>query len=971
MPLLILPSFVRSSVAGPAFRVCGGLLLVGLFLLLLLLAPAARAADSSAATAPAPTPAVAFFYGEAPPWEALQAFDIAVIEPDHVPETETETLPALAQTRIAAYVSLGEVQPSRSYARDLPAAWLKGKNRAWGSHIIDQSVPEWPAFFVERIVTPLWNKGYRSFFLDTLDSYQQIARTPEQRAAQEAGMIAAIGLLKQRYPAAQLIFNRGFEILDRTHDQAAMVVAESLFEGFDATSGRYRAVPEQDRQWLQGQLQRVREEYRLPVVVIDYVPAAQRERARDTAKKILAEGYIPWVATGDLATLGVGSIEVMPRKVLLIHGPLANEFALRQSDVVRLASMPLNYLGYATEYADPAHLPTQPLAGRYAGVVVWMDDITETKDATVLASWLKRRVEEGVPFSLVGRINPLLETPLAATLGFERSALMPAPAAVEIVTRDAMIGFEYQPLPQPFIFYPLSVRSAKPLLTLAMGQARQTAAAVTPWGGYVLTPYASVTLANEGDIRWVIDPFAFFRASLRLPEMPVPDVTTESGRRLLMVHMDGDGFVSRTELPGNPYAGEVVRDRVVRKYPVPMTISVIEAELSPQGLYPKLSPQLEPVARDIFRAANVEIASHSYSHPFNWRKAGMAGEDGEGEGGYNLAIPGYRFDLQREIEGSIRYIENRLAPPGKKVRMFLWTGDCIPGREALEWTQKLGVLNMNGGDTTTTRSHRTMTEVEGLGVARQGLFQVFAPNQNENVYTHDWTGPFYGFERLLETFELTESPRRLKPMNIYFHTYITTKRAGMQSLDKVFNYALKQESTPVFASEYARKVLDFRQVAVARTATGWRVRGMDQLHTLRLPATLGVPDLLHSTGIAGWRARAPQGEVAPYRYLHVASPTGAAELQLQQPAPESLATLNLVSANGRILDSQYRKTADGIEARWTLAAHVPLEFTLAQEAGCRVRLAGRFLIPVRRDGALFHYRLTDHAAQSLEAFCQR
>ena len=73
MPLLILPSFVRSSVAGPAFRVCGGLLLVGLFLLLLLV-PAARAADSSAATAPA----VAFFYGEAPPWEALQAFDIAV-----------------------------------------------------------------------------------------------------------------------------------------------------------------------------------------------------------------------------------------------------------------------------------------------------------------------------------------------------------------------------------------------------------------------------------------------------------------------------------------------------------------------------------------------------------------------------------------------------------------------------------------------------------------------------------------------------------------------------------------------------------------------------------------------------------------------------------------------------------------------------------------------------------------------------
>lgn len=47
-----------------------------------------------------------------------------------------------------------------------------------------------------------------------------------------------------------------------------------------------------------------------------------------------------------------------------------------------------------------------------------------------------------------------------------------------------------------------------------------------------------------------------------------------------------------------------------------------------------------------------------------------------------------------------------------------------------------------------------------------------------------WT--FYGFERVIETFEFTETPRRLKPINIYFHTYLTTKLAGMRSLDKVF-----------------------------------------------------------------------------------------------------------------------------------------------------------------------------------------
>jgi hypothetical protein len=415
--------------------------------------------------------------------------------------------------------------------------------------------------------------------------------------------------------------------------------------------------------------------------------------------------------------------------------------------------------------------------------------------------------------------------------------------------------------------------------------------------------------------------------------------------------MDGDGFVSRSELPGNPMAGEVVRDRVVNKYPLPMTISVIEAEISPTGLYPGLSSAAEKIAKDIFRAPNVAIASHSYSHPFIWRNA-SAGDVNEG---YNLRIPGYRFDLQREIEGSIQYINSRLAPAGKKVDIFFWTGDCIPGTDALAWTQKMGVLNMNGGDTVATRSQPTVTQVEGLGVPRAGGFQVFAPNQNENVYTHNWQGPFYGFERVIETFELTETPRRLKPIDIYFHTYLTTKRAGMQSLDKVFGYALKQETTPVFVSEYARKVLDFQQLAIAKTATGWRVRGATDLRTLRLPASLGWPDLNQSVGIAGFADQ--QND----RYVHLGS--DSAELVLTKVQPNGL---QLVSANAKV---------EGIERlkngfRWNLSGHVPLKFTLAHEQSCRVRAGGRELTPVRQTAGLSHFEIKDHAARPLEAICR-
>lgn len=898
-------------------------------------------------------PALAFFYGANPPWDELQAFDLVVVDPGHVPDPAAPKLP---KTKLAAYVSVGEVHPDRPYAKEIPAAWLLGENRDWGSRVVNQAAPEWPKFYSDKVIDPLWNAGYRAFFLDTLDSYQLFAKTPEQRAAQEAGMIALINEIKRRHPDAQLIYNRGFEILDRTYRQVYMLAAESLFQGYDAGRNAYRPVPQADRDWLLAQLKKAREEYKLEVISIDYVAPDQRALARQTAEQIRALGFIPWVATPGLDGLGVGAIEVMPRKVLMVTSTFPNEFGLRNSEAVRLGSMPLNYLGYVPEYVDLAHLPDKIPQGLYAGVVVWLTARGSNAEVNRLGEWLGKRKAEGLPFALVNYIEALTQTPLGRTLGVTTASAPDGLGAGTVVQQAAMMGFERQPRPDADDFQPLAIREGEPLLTISRGKQRQVGAAITPWGGFVRLPYAAVTLASDQDARWVIDPFAFFRAALRLPDMPVPDPTTMSGRRMFLVHMDGDGFVSRSELPGNPYAGAVVRDRVVRKYNLPMTISVIEAEVAPHGLYPKDSPRLEAIARDIFAAPNVQIASHSYSHPFNWQKAENV-EAGDGEG-FSLNVPGYHFDVQREVEGSIRYIESRLAPANKKVALFLWTGDCAPGRDALEWTERLGVLNMNGGDTDITRSRNTLTQVEGLGLDKSGLFQVFAPNQNENVYTNLWTGPFYGFERVIETFELTESPRRLKPINIYFHTYLTTKTAGMQSLDKVFAWALRQETTPVYAAEYARIVLEFRRTAIARTPEGWRIRGADLGRTLRAPLSLGTPDLRAGSAVAGYKREAQA------QYIHLGD--GAAELTFTQTAMPSPAQPRLVSANGRV-ESSAREAG---KLTWNLGAHVPLQFALADADACTVRAGGRTLTPMRREGGVSHYQITEHAARPLEAICR-
>lgn len=906
---------------------------------------------STVAAAAPVAPALALYYGPNPPWELLQAFDLVVVDPGHVP---APTRVAPAHTQLAAYVAVGEVQPGRPYADSIPKDWLRGENTDWGSKLIDQSAPEWPVFFAERIFKPLWDSGYRAFFLDTLDSYQRFATTPQERAAQEAGMVAVVRLVKQRYPQARLIFNRGFEILDRTSQWVDMVAAESLFQGYDAGKNTYGVVPEADRQWLLGQLRKARDGLGLPVIAIDYVAPDQRELARATARRILDLGITPWVATPDLATVGIGSVEVMPRKVLVIHGAIADEYALRTLDPVRLLGMPLSYLGYVPDYVDAQHLPAEPLNGRYAGVVVWLTGPTRLEDRQKLQAWLAQQIKARVPVSLFQPPVTLLQGPLAKALGVSVQSLPDTLAPISVVLQDPMFGFERAVRPVGEDFFNLTLSQGRSLLTLQRESQTQVAAALMPWGGFVANPYGVVSLPGEAGTRWIINPFEFLRQSLQLPDLPVPDVTTESGRRLLMVHMDGDGFINRSELPGNPMAGEVVRDRVVRKYPVPMTMSVIEAELSPSGLYPGLSAAAEKVAQEIFSAPNVAIASHSYSHPFNWNRV-AASNPSEG---YNLRIPGYRFDLQREVGGSVRYIEERLAPPGKKVDLFFWTGNCIPGSDALEVVGQAGLLNFNGGDTTATRSSPTLTQVEGLGLARAGGYQVFAPNQNENVYTNNWQGPFYGYERVIETFEFTEKPRRLKPIDIYFHTYLTSKRAGMQSLDKVFAYALTQDTTPVNVSAYARKVLDFQTLAIVRTATGWRVRGATDLRTLRLPASLGVPAMESSAGIGGYRSNETDS------YVHLTS--DSAELTLTPPGATTAAVPILVSANARI--KAYAPAAGG--GRWELQGHVPLQFTLAHVQSCRVRVAGRDITPVRREGVFFHYELPDHAARPLEALCR-
>lgn len=888
---------------------------------------------------------VAFYYATKPPLDELQAFDVVVVDPDTVGISPKQY--KTRHSELFAYVSVGEADPARRHFKQIKPSWLIGENRAWKSKLVDLANPAWRTFFLEQVVEPLWSTGYRGFFLDTLDSYQ-LVQDKKRHQALEAGLVEIIRSIKKRHPEARLILNRGFEVLDQVKDVAFAVAAESLYQDFDPTTGIYGEVKEQDRQWLLGKFAEV-SKAGLPVIVIDYVAPKDRELARKTADKIKKLGFIPWVTDKDLASLGVGALEVLPRKILgLYDGSEGSD--LIYTNLQRFVVMPLNYLGYQVELVDMRQsLPEGILAGRYAGVVVWPNS-DNSGDKNNLLQWSLRQKEINLPLVFLDRFG-VPPQQFVKAMGGTLLAGTAVSKGLRITKQDALMGFESAVMLTRGQAVVLRFPDSEALLALGDGQkiANETVA-VTPWGGYALEPHVLNELIN-GRERWVINPFEFLRKTLRLKNSPAPDTTTENGVRLLLSHIDADGFESMVERPGGPLAVTELRERILKKYRIPTTYSVITSTLGDHGLNPQQAPVFQAEAREVFALPWIEVGSHTFSHPFYWQNTEAARQ------GYStqyLPIPGYTFRLETEIAGSADFINKNLLPSGKKTRLLQWSGDCTPGADALAATYGAGLGNINGGDTTITESNKSVTAVAPLGMTKNDWFQVFAPNQNENVYTNDWTGPFYGYRRVVETFKLTDSPRRLKPINIYYHTYSVTKEASRRALEDVYDWVLTQKPHAIFTSDYVNKVLDFNRTTVASSGEGWLIRNSGDLRQLRLPVSSGYPDLKASRGVIGFSDHNDQ------RYIHLA-PGGETFLKLTDKRPDR----SWLAASAARIDS-FNWTNRGMHMTVTAQADGYLVF--ANAAGCRLFSNGKPVI-VKQDSSQIRFSLTT-GTYGLELVCK-
>jgi uncharacterized protein (TIGR01370 family) len=330
---------------------------------------------------------IAIYYAANPPVELLAKFARVIVEADNIQAKELDDIQAKG-ANVFAYASIGEVSSTRKWYRKMKKDWILGKNVAWDSDVMDLSNPEWQDFLMAEVISPLWDKGYQGLFLDTLDSFKLFAITEEKQAIQTTALQKFLKKVKQRYPDIKLIANRGFEIIPHIAKQLDAIAVESLYASWDNVHKKYKGTTENDQKWLLGKLNKIKADYNLDIIIIDYMPPNKRNKAKQIAEKIQQQGFIPWVATPELNYIGISSIEVKPIKTLALFDSKTDG----HDKSIIIDKYFKNTQGILELHDIQLGLPNSILAGQYIAVIT----SKHYNEKSQYSDWIMKQIRSGI-----------------------------------------------------------------------------------------------------------------------------------------------------------------------------------------------------------------------------------------------------------------------------------------------------------------------------------------------------------------------------------------------------------------------------------------------------------------------------------------------------------------------------------------------------------------------------------------------
>ncbi|MCI5077078.1 hypothetical protein [Oricola sp.] len=656
----------------------------------------------------------------------------------------------------------------------------------------------------------------------------------------------------------------------------------------------------------------------------------------------------------------------MRRDILALYDS-ALEPAIDETGIHLNAEMPLNHLGFIVHYHDLQDgLPTADSLDGVAAVLTAFP--RQVSNYRAYFRWLVDVAAPKVPRVIVmgdigGAPSPLEARRLNAV--FSRMGLKLKAGEISnvlearVVTQDAsVIGFERGPDPIPES-HPIVERegdTASVALEYETPQRtrlqRSVVVATGPGGGYAASGFYIHYESGIGMQRWIVDPFTFFARALGEPVFPVPDTTTVSGRRLFFSHVDGDGWNSITRIEryrDKPTtSAEVMLKDLVEPYPdLPVTIGPVLSDIDQST---KRGVAAAEIAGQLFALPQVEVATHTNTHPFEWgffedydRQRELALIKGTpteesksvieqvGDAVASVwrrprnpflamsdALPraymNKPFSVETEVGDALSETE-KLAPPGKKIAVYLWSGDALPFEAAIAATRKAGVRNLNGGSSRFDAQSPSVSYVSPISRPAGDQRQIYAVNTNENVYTNLWRDRFNGYAQLSETFKRTEDPVRLRGTNVYYHAYSAERTASLNAVKSLLDWAREADVIPIEASRYAAIADGFFSTRIEWLGgRSWKVSDRDGLNTVRFDAADDLAiDLAGSVGVLGTSRHAQSLYVA----LDAATPEAVVTLKPrgEREAPADAGQVLLAQSRWLVSDMQRDACGFSFETR--------------------------------------------------------
>lgn len=613
--------------------------------------------------------------------------------------------------------------------------------------------------------------------------------------------------------------------------------------------------------------------------------------------------------------------EPVKRKVLVLYNSEEGRSARGNSFVEGFAA-PLNYLGFLYEVRDVAErpLPSDSVMREYGAVFTTFSVDFMGKPNEYL-SWLVKQQNAGKKLVIAGSLgayaDPNKESAdtglikdVFANLGFSYQGNATNDQyrlKYESVDQENM-NFERKLSVFPESYVHITAQDDNVHSWVKVGVKNRpdsvaTTVGVGPQGGFALNGYMRWQDPINFRKQWYLNPFEFLRISLDLKGAPALTPTTLNGKRVAFAHIDGDGFAGFTEIDRHKVCGEIVMERIFGRYDFPNSASVIAGEINPAV---RGSVNNVEMAKTLFEMDNVETSSHSYTHPYAWKAEVRESKEYAEDfviGQYEVA--GYKFDAQYEIVGSCDYISENLAPLEKPCKVLFWSGMCDPTEEQVAIADKAGILNMNGGDSVFDASRNSYFGVSPLYRALGEHNQIYTGQANENILTGLWTGPFFGFRNIIETMKRTGSPRRLMPIDIYYHFYSGEKFASLKALEDVYEWALTQDTARVYASAYIKMVNGYLGAEVQKiSANKFVFWNYADCLSVRLDGPDKVPDLAKCQNVLGYDIQ-PEGI-----FVHLIPGTMKADLILTADKKVNDRLPYLKNASGWVRD--FERTANGV-----------------------------------------------------------